>query len=493
MNKFHEQSEVGCCSKFEKEGKTMKVKCFIFCLVILFTLSTMAAGEIVSRSTADDQVGVEVTVYNNNLGLIKDTREIELSPGQGELRFMDVASYIMPVTVHAKSLNYPQDFAVLEQNYEYDLMNADKLLDKYVGKKIKIVDWNEFQDRKNVVEATLLSNNQGQIYQINGEIYLGHPGYKVLPEIPENLIAKPTLMWLYESTVEEAHNLEVSYLTTNISWKADYVVVLGKDDTSCDISGWVTIDNKSGAIYKDARLKLIAGELHRVEEEVEYRLYALEMAQAKAPQFEEEAFFEYHIYDLQRRTTIKDKQTKQISLLEAIGVGAEKEFLVYGRQSYFTRFYREQNPKQQVNVYIKFDNSKENNLGMPLPSGIMRLYKQDSEGSLQFIGEDKIEHTPKDEEIKLKAGEAFDVVAERMQTDYTEITTELHESEWEITLRNHKEEDITVGIVESLYDSWEVISSTHPYEEVDAFTIRFDVEVPKDEEVKVKYRVRVGL
>lgn len=156
----------------------MKVKFFIFCLVILFVSSTMAAGEIVSRSTADDQVAVEVTVYNNNLGLIKDTRKVELPTGQGELRFMDVASYIMPVTVHVKSLNYPQDFAVLEQNYEYDLMNADKLLDKYVGKKIKIIDWNEFQDRKDVVEATLLSNNQGQIYQINGEIYLGHPGYK---------------------------------------------------------------------------------------------------------------------------------------------------------------------------------------------------------------------------------------------------------------------------------------------------------------------------
>lgn len=300
-------------------------------------------------------------------------------------------------------------------------------------------------------------------------------------------------MWLYESAVEEAHNLEVSYLTTNISWKADYVVVLGKDDTSCDISGWVTIDNKSGATYKDARLKLIAGEVHRVEEELEYRLYALEMAEAKSPQFEEEAFFEYHIYDLQRRTTIKDKQTKQISLLEAIGVGTDKEFLVYGMQSYFTRLYREQNPKQRVNVYIKFNNSKDNNLGIPLPSGTMRLYKQDSEGSLQFIGEDKIEHTPKDEEIKLEIGEAFDVVAERIQTDYTKITTKLHESEWEITLRNHKEEDITVGIVEPLYDSWEVISSSHPYEKVDAFTIRFNVVVPKDAEVKVKYRVKVGL
>lgn len=469
----------------------MKVKFFIFCLVILFVSSTIAVGETVSKSTASDQVTLEVTVYNNNLGLIKDTREIELFLGEGELRFMDVASSIMPVTVRVKSLNYPEDFTVLEQNYEYDLMNADKLLDKYVGKKIKIITWNEFQDRKDEVEAILLSNNQGQIYKINGEIHLGHPGYKILPEIPENLIAKPTLMWLYDNRTENAHNLEVSYLTNNISWKADYVVVLNEDDTSCDISGWVTIDNKSGATYKDARLKLIAGEVHRVEEELERRLYA--MAEAKPPQFEEEAFFEYHIYDLQRRTTIKDKQTKQVSLLEAFGVGTEKEFLVYGIQSYFTRLYKEQNPKQSVDVYIKFKNSGDNNLGMPLPAGIMRLYKEDSEGSLQFIGEDRIDHTPKDEEIKLKIGEAFDVIAERIQTDYKEITTRLHESKWEITLRNHKEEDITVGIVEPLYGSWEVISSSHPYEKVDAFTIRFNVVVPKDEEVKVKYIIRVGL
>lgn len=469
----------------------MKVKCCIFCLVALFVSSTIAVGETVSKSTASDQVSLEVTVYNNNLGLIKDTREIELSLGEGELRFMDVASSIMPVTVRVKSLNYPEDFTVLEQNYEYDLMNADKLLDKYVGKKIKIIDWNEFQDRKDEIEAILLSNNQGQIYKINGEIYLGHPGYKILPEIPENLIAKPTLMWLYDNRIENAHNLEVSYLTDNISWKADYVVVLNEDDTSCDISGWVTLDNKSGATYKNARLKLIAGEVHRVEEELEYKLYM--MAEAKAPQFEEEAFFEYHIYDLQRKTTIKDKQTKQISLLEAFGVGTEKEFLVYGIQSYFTRLYSKQNPKQSVDVYIKFDNCEDNNLGMPLPAGIMRLYKEDSEGSLQFIGEDRIEHTPKDEEIKLKIGEAFDVVAERIQTDYREITTKLYESEWEITLRNHKEEDITVGIVEPLYGSWQVISNTHPYEKVDAFTIRFNVEVPKDKEVKVRYRVRVGL
>lgn len=472
----------------------MKNKYCIFCLAVLLVLSGIAAAHPGLESDLEDQIDVEVTVYNNNLGLIKDTRKVILPVGQGELRFMSVASHIIPVTVHAKSLNDPQGFNVLEQNYEYDLMNADKLLDKYVGKKIKIIDWNKFQDRKETVEAVLLSNNQGQIYKINDEIFLGHPGIKVLPELPENLIAKPTLVWLYDNTSRKAHNLEVSYLTKNITWKADYVLILNQKDTSADISGWVTLDNKSGTTYKEARLKLVAGEVHKVEDKFVGKLYAVEARpKARAPEFKEKGFFEYHIYDLQRKTTIKNNQTKQLRLLEPSNIGVEKEFLVYGSKTYFTRRYREQKPKQPVNVNIQFKNAKENNLGMPLPAGVMRLYKEDDGGSLQFIGEDRIEHTPKDEDVKLKIGEAFDVAAERIQTDYRQITKGLHESEWEIKLKNHKAEEITVGIVEPLFGNWSVVSSSHPYKKVDAFTIRFDVKIPKDEKVKVTYRVKVGL
>ncbi len=266
----------------------MKIKLLILFFVIALFFSIVEAGEgKVSKSTIDDQVGVEVAVYNNNIGLIKDTRKIMLPSGEGELRFMGVASQIMPVTVHVESLNYPKDFSVVEQNYEYDLINADKLLDKYVGKKVKIIVWNEYQDRKETVEAVLLSNNNGQIYKINNEIFVGHPGIKVLPEIPEDLIARPTLTWLYDNKVTKEHNLEVSYLTNNISWKADYVVVLNKEDTSANISGWVTLDNKSGATYRNARLKLIAGDVNRVKEVYRNKAvmmdYKMESARA-APQ-----------------------------------------------------------------------------------------------------------------------------------------------------------------------------------------------------------------
>jgi hypothetical protein len=475
----------------------MNLNYAIICSLVLLLVATVSFADTVTTSTAKEQVGVEVTVYNNNLGLVKETRNVELPKGQGELRFMDVAAHVMPVTVHVKSINEPAGFAVLEQNYEYDLMNQKKLLDKYVGKKLKIIDWNKFQDRKEVVEATLLSNNQGQIYKINDEIYLGHPGTKVLPKLPENLIAKPTLTWLFDNGSKKPHRLEVSYLTQNITWKADYVVVLNKDDTSADVSGWVTLDNKSGATYKDARLKLVAGEVHRVETDVAsvapQAFMEKSRAVARKPQFQEQAFFEYHIYGLQRKTTVKENQTKQVSLLEASNVKVEKELLAYGIRSYFTREYRENNPKQPVNVYIKFKNSKENSLGMPLPAGIMRLYKHDQDGSSQFIGEDRVDHTPKDEEVKLKIGEAFDVVVKRKQTDFKRLTRSLFETEWEITVRNHKKEDVKVGLVEPLFGNWEVVSKSHPYTKVDAHTIRFDTKIPKDGEVKVTYRVRVGL
>ncbi len=465
--------------------------------IFILLCAQAQAEDKVFKSAAEDQVGMELTVYNDNLGLVKDIRKVQLPKGHGELRFMDVAATINPVTVHAKSLSQPQEFSILEQNYEYDLINSAKLLDKYVGKKIKILQWHEFQDRKELVDAELLSNNQGPVYKINDEIYLGYPGTQILPKLPENLIAKPTLTWLYDNSSDKPHDLEVTYLADKLNWHADYVLVVNTDDSAGDLSGWVSLENNSGATYKDAHLKLVAGTVNRA---LDYALNgvmrkaeAFPAAASRAPEFKERGFFEYHIYDLGRRTTVKDKQTKQISLLEAFGAKIKKEFLVYGLQSYFTAQFHENNPKQPVNVYMSFKNSKENNLGMPLPAGIVRLYKQDNDGGREFIGEDRIKHTPKDEEIRLKTGEAFDLTATRLQTDYKALTTRLYESAWEITLRNHKESEVEIGIVEPVPGNWQVIENSHPFKKVDAHTIRFDVQVPKDGEVKVRYRFKVGI
>jgi len=467
----------------------MNIRTAAWILLAGFILPPSAEGEVV-RSGLEDRKSVEVTVYNNNLGLIREVRRVHLPRGEGELRFMDVASSIQPSTVHVASAG----LAVLEQNYEYDLMNADKLLDKYVGKQIKIVDWNRHHDRKDVVEATLLSNNQGQIYRIGREIFLGHPGVKVLPELPESLIAKPTLTWLFRNEGTGPRDVEVSYLTEDIQWRADYVLLLDASDTLGDLSGWVTLDNRSGARYTDAGLKLVAGTVNRVTQAPrERRGMVKAMARAQDDGFREESLFEYHLYDLGRRTTIKDRQTKQIRLLEASGFGVEKELLVEGSPGLFTRRAPNPKPRRPVSVFVRFRNERENGLGMPLPAGIVRVYKEDAGGSQQFVGEDRIEHTPKGETVRLKTGEAFDVVAERTQTDYRQVTSGVHETEWETVVRNHKEEPARVGILAPLSGNWEILSHSHPYRKTDAFTIRFDVEVPPDDRVTVRYRVRVGL
>ena len=406
----------------------------------------------------------------------------------------------MPETVSVRSINNGGGLSVLEQNYEYDLLSGAKLLDKYVGKKIKLIDENQYTGKREVIEAELLANNDRPIYRINNEIYLWHNGMHVLPELPANLIAKPTLTWLYENTAKTPHEVEVSYLTEGISWKADYVLVIDSADTAADISGWVTLDNRSGATYKDARLTLVAGKVNRAkapQESYEIDSRIMYAAAKMKSAFEEKSFFEYHIYDLQRKTTIKENQTKQLNLIEANGIKIAKEYLVYGIKSYWTFQYRPENPKQPVDVYMTFKNEKANNLGMPLPAGVVRLYKADDKSSLQFVGEDRIEHTPKDEDVRLKVGEAFDVAAEKRQTDFKVVTSSVtadvraYEVEWEVVMRNHKDADITVGIIEPLFGSWKVLAASHKYKKVDASTLRFDVLVGKDKEVKVRYRVRI--
>jgi hypothetical protein len=449
--------------------------------------------ETLSSSLAD-QTGVAVTIYNVNLGLVKDQREIKLLKGTGELRFMDVASQIIPSSVSIKSLTDTGSLRILEQNYEYDLMNPQKLLDKYVGKEIKLYSKNIYTEREEMVTAKLLSNNGGPIFQIGDEITFGHPGRIIFPGVPENLISKPTLVWLLENTLP-AQTVEATYLTDGITWRADYVVTLNEKDDRADLSGWVTIDNKSGTTYKDARLKLVAGDINRVRDEYEYKDKMLRMAKAEAmsaaPQFKEEEFFEYHIYTLQRSSTIKDNQTKQISLVTAENIPVKKELVFYGAKYYYYSQYGEQMSNQKVGVFVQMENRKENNLGMPLPKGIVRVYKHDSEGSLQFIGEDRIDHAPKDEKIRIKLGDAFDVVGSRKQTDWKKLASDTYEAAFEISLRNHKKEDVTVKVVEPIPGDWKMLTSSHEYTKTEAFTAEFTILVPKDKEEKLTYRIRM--
>jgi len=463
----------------------------IVALVVAVTLAGAQLTEAASQAiTRESQKDVMVTIYNNNLGLVKDTREAKLDAGTLEVQFADVAALIDPTSVHLKSLTDPAGLRILEQNYEYDLLTSAKLLEKFVGKTVRL-----YQSNGSYQDATLLSTN-GPIYEINGQIHMGHSGQVVLPALPENLVSKPTLMWLLRSAKAATQRVEASYLTGGLGWKSDYVMVINPTDTRADLTGWVTIDNKSGSTYSNAALKLVAGDINRaVDRRREGRL--MEMA-ARAPSseladrdFKSEGFFEYHLYTLDGRTTIKDSQTKQLALMAASEVPVDKHFIYYGAADYYRTQYGVPMSNQKVGVYLELKNSKENRLGQPLPKGKVRVYKADTSGSQQLIGEDWIDHTPKDEKIRIKMGEAFDVVGQRTQKDWKRIASNLYEVEWEITLRNHKQEAVTVEVIEPMPGDWEVLRASHPHEKIQAFTAQWKIPVAKDSESKLSYRIRV--
>ena len=473
----------------------MKKIAFFLLIWSLFVFPARAAEY---KSTEEQQKSVAVSVYNNNLGLIKDVRSVDLKPGTLTLQFMDVAGQINPVTVHMKSLTSPEKFSVLEQNYEYDLLNPQKLLDKYVGRNVKLVEKNYYTGEEKTYDAKVLSNNNGTIFQIGNEIHVNAPGAIVFPEIPENLIAKPTLIWLVSNREKKPQDIEVSYLTSGLNWKCDYIAVINEESTRADLNGWVTIDNRSGAAYSNAKIKLVAGEVNRVHDQYPQAAGKARLLMEKSDSaFQEESFFEYHLYTLERPSTLRNNQTKQIELFSAADIPIRERLIYYGAPYYYRNQYTgEFQSHDKVNVFLEIENSKANNLGMPLPAGIIRAYKKDSEGSLQFIGEDRIDHTPKNEKFKIRMGESFDIAASRKQTDYRILSRNSGqrfdtEQEWEINLRNHKEKPAEVEVIEPIPGDWQIISSSHNFEKTEANTVKFTVKLKKEETQTVKYRVRI--
>jgi hypothetical protein len=461
-------------------------------LFIFLTFAGGALGNAASVvSTLKDQQRVAVTVYNSNLGLVKDTRLIPMETGIQDLQLMDVAAKIDPTTVHMKSLVEEGSMKILEQHYEYDLLNPKKLLEKFVGRKIELARAYADGKKEEIVEATLLSTQGVNIYQIGDKISVGFPGRILLPDVSENLFPKPTLVWLLENYLKKPQRVEATYLTRGINWKAYYIALLNPADTFIDLTGWVAIENRSGATYRNAQLKLVAGEIHQVQEESRAKREGLMMAAREEKlQFKEETFFAYHLYGLDRGTTLMENQTKQMALLRAIQVPVKKMFIFSGNPYFYLSRYEPKAKKQKVGVWMEWENSSKNKMGMPLPMGTVRVYKEDREGSLQFIGEDRIDHTPKDEKVKLKIGEAFDLVGERIQTEYKHLGRNLYEVALEVNLRNHKKEDVKVLVEEPIPGDWDMLHNTHPYEKIQANLIRFHVSVPKDQEVKVKYKIR---
>ena len=483
--------------------KTLRLLILVCLLLLPTTPEYLAAASETARpdaipkviSTESDRVSAEITVYNSGLGLVKDRRSINLSRGDSVLQLMDVASQVIPSSVSVESVSEKGVFSVLEQNYEYDLLSPNKLLEKYVGKTIIVRYRNPNTDREDEKKALVLAFNNGQpVLQIDNEVTFGIPGNYVFPQVPEDLIARPTLSWLLRTDSSGARQIETLYLTNGMTWRADYILVLDANDKSAAVSAWVTLDNRSGANFRNARLKLVAGDVNRVREDARAAqpIAARSMVmQESAPQFQESALFEYHLYTLQRPTDVKNNQSKQVGLLSAQNVPVEKEYVYRGQSHYYRGRYPgflEKNTK--IPVFLIFRNDKKSHLGMPLPKGVVRVYKRDQDESLQFVGENKIDHTPIDEKIRMTIGNAFDVVGERKQTSWNSIATNLTESEYEISLRNHKREDITIRVEETIPGEWKILESSHPHKKENSANAVFLVNVPKDKEVVVRYKVR---
>lgn len=440
-----------------------------------------------SFSQNPDQKSIAVTVYNANLGVIKDLREMDIKAGTSKIFLTDVAQYIDPTSVHIK-LNGE----VIEQNYQYDLVSLDKILQKYIDKEIQLIgENNEF------IEGKLLSSFAGQIV-----IEKKEGGLMMIPNtakyrfsvgsLPEGLITKPTLVWMVNSKSSGKQDVEISYQTSGMNWHAEYVAVLNQNDTKLDLNSWVSVENNSGATYKNAVLKLVAGDVNLITPSRTQAFgYENEMRMDKsvAPQqFQEKEFFEYHIYNLQRPTTLAQNETKQISLFEAGNVKATKKFY-YKSGGYRYYNYGNASSTGKVAVIVEFENKEEYNLGVPMPKGKVRVYKSDGE-TIEFIGEDMIDHTPNKEKVKLKIGDAFDIVAEEVQTENKKITDRVYEQAYEIKFKNRKKEDIVIEVERGLGFYWEILSSSITYEKKDSQNIIFKVPVKADDETVLKFRVR---
>ena len=449
-------------------------------------------------TTLDDQSELSLTVYNSDIALVRDVRNLNLARGVGNLRFMDIAATINPATVHFRSLTEPQQVGVLEQNYEYDLLDPDKLLRKYVGRDVTLM--RNRQDggttRQEEVKATLLSYNNAPVWKIGNEIVTGIGADHIrFPELPDTLYSRPTLIWTVQNDGLAKHRVEASYLASKLAWNADYVLTVARDDKAADLNGWVTLTNNSGTAFKNAKLQLVAGDLNRVRQQLGKMMDRAEMrapAAAARENMAEESFSDYHLYTMGRKTTINNSQTKQVSLLTGTDVPVIKRYVVEGQNYYYHNAMHPGSPiKDLVQVYYEFKNEQKAGLGLPMPAGVLRVYQQDSKGGVQFVGEDRIEHTPKDETLNVKIGNAFDVICERKQIDFQKIATNVYEFEYEITLRNHKATAVQVEVNEPVGGTWRMITSSHQWTKTSAWAAQFKVPVAADQTAVLKYRVRV--
>ena len=441
--------------------------------------------------------------------LVRDGRKMTLESGNGVLRFTDVAKRIDPTTVAFESLTDPAGTRVIEQNYQYDLVSSEKLLERYVGEKITVeqLKGNEVER----ISGILLSAQGGSLIlqRDSGEVLsLSNYSNVSFPSLPGGLITKPTLVWLVNAKQAGTHNTRVSYQTQGMTWWADYNISLREkgDECAMDLSSWVTIVNQSGGSYPAAQLKLVAGEVNRAPSAPQNNGIMMNAARAPVAQeadqgFSESSLFEYHLYTLGRRSDLPDNSTKQLELFPmAMNVACKKQLVFTAAPqpwSYWAQPIADQGygatSTGTVGAYLEFDNKEANQLGVPLPAGRMRVNQASVDGTLEFIGEDVIKHTPRNEAVRIKLGNSFDIVGERRQTGFTmDSAGKTIDETFEISVRNRKKTAATVVVREYLYrwSTWKITAKNHDFDKRDAQTIDFPLSIPADGEAKLTYSVR---
>lgn len=479
-------------------------------LLILAIVNTcaLAANEVLS--TAQDTTSLSLTIYNQNFAIVREQRKLSLARGSNDVRYQDVAAHIDPTSLSLKSSGKEKTIQVREQNYQYDLLNPSSILNKSVGKKVKFRKTKPGGDTE-TVEGTLLNPPytvvsglsggpgqgawQGLVLRLaSGRLLLNPEGSAELEEMPAGLVSEPSLLWKLESNQSGPVSVDVAYIANRLTWKADYVAVIGKEEKTLDLTGWVTLDNKSGGSYAGAQLQLMAGNVRRVSDAATELLAApaarSQGAEPQAAPFQEESFFEYHLYTLQHPTTIRDNELKQITLLAAPNAGVSRKLVYDVSANRPTYWPGEGDENGNVNVVLEIKNSKENNMGLPLPKGKIRVYKEDDRSQLQFLGEDLIDHTPKEETVRLKIGDSFDVKGERKRLEYKKTSSRSSEETVRVTIKNHKETAAQVSIIERFWGDWKIEKSSHRFDKPDAQTAEFPVDVAAEGETAVVYTVR---
>jgi hypothetical protein len=448
------------------------------------------------RSTLEDQKALAVTVYNGDLALVKDTRQVALPAGQSVLELRDVSAQMRPETALLRVAD-GRPITLLEQNFDFDLLTPAKLLEKYVGREVRVLRTHPTSGADSTETATVLASSDGVVLRIGDRIETGLPGRLVFDAVPDNLRDRPTLAVSLDSAGAGQRALELSYLTGGLSWQADYVAELAADEKQLALSGWVTLTNRSGTAYRDARLQLVAGDVHRVQPAMARGMVMEQMAaKADGGALREESLLDYHLYTLGRPTTLAHQQTKQVALLTAPAVTVSKDYRLTGAEHYYAAQAGEIGRALKVAVVLHLDNAKRAGLGLPLPAGVVRVYQRDASGGVQFVGEDRIDHTPQNETAQIKLGDAFDVTARKTQTAFKALAQgqderPQFESAYKIELKNAKKTPVTVTVLEPVPGDWQVLESNLPQDKADAHTARWRVTVPAGGGQTLAYRVRV--